>query len=347
MKKILFIGYGEPDASSRYRAEQYYNKIKNELSDKFVVDYYRIYPSSHIFFQKYNMFLLFFIMFYRKLFSLYKCRKFDIIFLQKNTVDILSPFYEVFIKYVLRKKIIFDFDDSIWMLKGKYNKKVEWIIKLSDAVIVGNKFLHDYAIKFNNRIYIINTVIDTDKYKFNCTREKQKSCINICWIGSKPGNNYITNIEHVFINIKTKYKDKVAFFIVSSERPCFQSFNDYKYLNWSKKVELEILCKSDIGIMPIADSKIARGKCGFKLIQYGSYSLVSVASPIGLNNEIIRNGVNGFLADNEKEWVAKLSFLINNRDVLEKMKRQSRELVISKYSLKATLNNFILIIESV
>jgi len=346
MKKVLFIGYGEPDASSRYRAEQYYDKIKNDFPDEFVVDYYKIYPSN-IYFQKRSRFLLLTIMFFRKLFSLYKCRKFDIIFLQKNTVDILSPLYEMFIRYILRKKIIFDFDDSIWILKGKYNRKIKWIIKLSDVVIVGNKFLYDYAIRFNSRIYVINTVIDTDKYKFNGISEKQKDYVNICWLGSKPNNKYLIEIEDVLVAIKAKYKTKINFFIVSNERPKFKLFNDYKYLNWSKAIESKVLSESDIGIMPMTDSEIARGKCGFKLIQYGAYNLVSIASPIGLNNEIIKNSVNGFLVDSEEEWISKLSYLIDNKDVLERMKKRSREMVIFNYSLKANFNHFIDLLEFV
>jgi len=340
MNKIIFISYGEPMASSRYRAEQYYYKMNNNSSKDFFVEYYTIYPKNI------KSFFSLPLMFLKKIFSLYKCIKFDIVFLQRNPVNFLSPFYEMFIKYILRKKIIFDFDDSLWVLKGKYDKRVERIISLSDLVIVGNKFLYDYAIKFNNNVHILNTVIDTKKCnsKNRLKNEKIGNRLGICWIGSKSTTDNLNMLEPVFVKIKEKYGGKLDIFIVSDERPGFEFFNEYNYIKWSKETEHSILLKSDIGIMPLADSIINKGKCGFKLIQYGAYELASIATPIGINKEIIREGVNGFLVSSEQGWIYKLSYLIDNPFVLNKMKIKSRKIIEDHYSLDIVFDRFLALI---
>lgn len=345
MKKILFIGYGEPDPCSRYRIQQYYDKLRQQKNSNFILDYFKIYPSnSNITIPptalNYPSIL------FRKFYSLYKCISFDVIFLQRNPVNVTSPYYERFIKYILRKKIIFDFDDALWCMYGGYDPRIKEIIKISDLVIVGNKYLAAYALKYNPRVSILNTIIDVDSHKITNKKTERKH-IDICWIGSKPGNHYLSVFEDIFIKIKNKYKNKINISIVSNEKPAFKKFNEYDYVTWSIEKEKDILKRSDIGLMPLIDNEFTRGKCGFKLIQYGAYGMASIASPVGINQEIIKNGLNGFLANKANDWVSSISYLIDHKPVLAKMKLKSRAIVAKNYSLKTNMEKFVTLINSV
>ena len=115
--------------------------------------------------------------------------------------------------------------------------------------------------------------------------------------------------------------------------------------NWSLSSEISDLQGFDIGIMPIWDDDWTRGKCAFKIVQYMSVGASVVASPVGLNKEIVRDGVNGFLADDEKEWLEKLCLLIDNPAIRQRFALEGRVTIEREYSLKAMAPKFISILE--
>ena len=90
----------------------------------------------------------------------------------------------------------------------------------------------------------------------------------------------------------------------------------------------------DIGIMPLADTPWEKGKCGYKLIQYMAAGLPVVASPVGVNCEIVEPGGNGFLARENKEWLQVLLTLAENRSLRYEMGRNGRKKVESFYCLQ-------------
>jgi len=90
----------------------------------------------------------------------------------------------------------------------------------------------------------------------------------------------------------------------------------------------------DIGIMPLPDSPWARGKCGYKLIQYMACGLPVVASPVGVNRQIVEHGVNGFLAETDDEWREALATLVADPDLRRRMGAAGRKKVEADYSLQ-------------
>ena len=104
-----------------------------------------------------------------------------------------------------------------------------------------------------------------------------------------------------------------------------------RIIPWSHETEVECLSSLDVGIMPLPDESWARGKCGFKLIQYMASGLPVIASPVGVNEEIVDDGVNGFLSDSNEQWVEAFEKLYKNLDMRVKMGASGRKLVESKY----------------
>ena len=97
--------------------------------------------------------------------------------------------------------------------------------------------------------------------------------------------------------------------------------------------EIDDLAGIDIGIMPLPDDEWARGKCGLKGLQYMALEIPCVMSSVGVNSEIVSDGINGFLAESDEEWVMKISGLIENRDLRTKVGAEARKTVVEKYSV--------------
>jgi len=112
-------------------------------------------------------------------------------------------------------------------------------------------------------------------------------------------------------------------------------------LPWNKDTEIEDLSEIEIGIMPLPDNDWAKGKCGLKGLQYMALGIATIMSPAGVNNDIINNERNGFLASNEQEWFEKLSTLIENRELSKTIGQNGRQTVVDRYSVEANLSKYL------
>lgn len=103
---------------------------------------------------------------------------------------------------------------------------------------------------------------------------------------------------------------------------------------WSEDTEAENIAKMDVGIMPLVDGPWEKGKCGYKLIQYMASGVPVVASPVGVNVEIVNNYGCGCLAQSTDEWAASLLELLSDHEVRNTFGRAGRNAVEKRYSLQ-------------
>jgi glycosyltransferase involved in cell wall biosynthesis len=115
---------------------------------------------------------------------------------------------------------------------------------------------------------------------------------------------------------------------------------------WSEETEIDDLRKFDVGIMPLPDTDWARGKCGFKIIQYMACGIPAVASPIGVNRDIINDTVNGYLAHSEAEWLQALETLHDSPETRSMMGKAGFRKVSEEYSLKSIAPRLIRLIKA-
>jgi glycosyltransferase involved in cell wall biosynthesis len=269
-----------------------------------------------------------------------KASNYDIVFVQRECFMLGTSFFEK--KFAKRSKLIFDFDDSIWIQNiSEANKifsifkdagKTKTIIQVADLVFAGNNYLADFARQFNKNVVIVPTTIDTDLYRPVKKYPKEKICIG--WSGS------VTTIEHMetkiiaLSEIKNRYLEKVYFKIIGDGN-YYNKVLQTKGLPWIKNTEVQDMSEFDIGIMPLPDTEWAKGKCGLKGLQYMALGVPTIMSPVGVNSEIIQDGKNGFLADSDEEWVNKLSLLIESFELRQKIGEAGRKTVEEKYSIHA------------
>ncbi|NTW34456.1 MAG: glycosyltransferase family 4 protein, partial [Bacteroidetes bacterium] len=204
---------------------------------------------------------------------------------------------------------------------------------LSKMVFAGNQYLSDYAMQFNKNVKIIPTTIDTEYHKKNVSLfKKDRICIG--WTGSITTIKHFRMAESFLEKLKNKYGERIYFKLVGSnsyENPELQ----LKGTMWCLDTEIKDIEEFDIGIMPLPDDEWAQGKCGFKGLQYMAMEIPTVMSPVGVNNEIIIDGFNGYLAATKDEWITKLSALIESEELRAKLGSNGRKTVIEKYSVES------------
>jgi glycosyltransferase involved in cell wall biosynthesis len=354
LKKILFLcPYPYQLApSQRFRYEQYLNQlrgtdytfdIKTFLTPS---EYSTIYQSGN----SITKIATISYCYLRRFTILLHINQFDYVFIHREITPVGPPIIEWLIAKIYRKKIIYDFDDSIW-LTDKVNEsytenifrwrcKVSYICKWSYKISCGNHYLAGYAKKFNRNVIVNPTTIDTDNIHIaDLFQSKTDQAVTIGWTGSHSTLKYLEKIQSVLKQIESKYPFTI--FLVIADRPPKLDLKNLVFKKWSQGTEIIDLKMADIGIMPLPDDEWAKGKCGFKALQYMALGIPAVVSPVGVNTEIVSDGVEGYWCSSEIEWFSRLEELILNKSKRIEMGKRGREKVIKHYSVRSNTANFL------
>jgi glycosyltransferase involved in cell wall biosynthesis len=338
MKVLYLTKYSRNGASSRLRSYQYFpfleeNGISVTVSPFFDEEYLNnLYAGKSI--SKFKL-VSFYIKRFFKLFSVFK---YDSIVIEKELFPYFFSWFE-FLLHKLNVKYFVDYDDAIFhnydlskskMIHFLFENKINNVMKYSSCVIAGNSYLAERAEKSGAiKIVLLPTVIDVDLYK---TKKKHTSSkIIIGWIGSPSTFKYIKNCKNIFS--KLLQNKNVELHIVGSKENIGLGPN-MKYLEWSEENEVNLISKFDIGIMPLENTPWELGKCSYKLIQYMGCGVPVVASAVGMNNEVVVEGINGFLVQTEEQWLERLTQLIEDEALRESMGKKGRIKVESEYSIQ-------------
>jgi glycosyltransferase involved in cell wall biosynthesis len=245
--------------------------------------------------------------------------------------------------------MIYDFDDAIWLTDKKHESWIEralrWrskvasICKWSYKVSAGNAYLAEYAKRFNENVVINPTTIDTENVHKAIEKPRSTDRIVIGWTGSHSTLKYLKGIEDVLATIERNFPS-VIFSVIADKTPDL-NLKRLEFKPWSLETEVTDLAQFDIGIMPLPDDEWAKGKCGFKALQYMAVEIPTVASPVGVNTSIIDPGINGFLAANSEEWEKLLVLLIENESLRKQLGREGRLVVEQRYSVISNKKNFL------
>ncbi len=335
--------------SQRYRFEQYFpfielNNIEWELSYLISEEDDKVLYTPGNYFGKLNIFIKSWL---HRLKDVKRANNFDYIFVQREAFMTGTTYFEK--RFAKSKaKLIFDFDDSIWLEdKNEANGKLAFlkkpsktaeIIGLSDTIVAGNDYLADYAKQYNKNVLIIPTTIDTDWYKPRPKPDSEEVIIG--WSGSFTTIKHFESAIDALTEIKAKYGNKVAFKVIGDANYRYKPLHIVGQ-KWVSETEVEDLQDIDIGIMPLPDIEWTRGKCGLKGLQYMGLAIPSIMSPVGVNTDIIEHGVNGFLASTKEEWVACLSQLIESKTLRDKLGNAGRKTVETTYSVTANQHKYL------
>jgi glycosyltransferase involved in cell wall biosynthesis len=357
LKKVLIVTAHRHNRApnQRFRFEQYLSFLKDNGFDC-EVSYLLDAKADAVFYKPGHWIKKLFILVNAikiRLADVRKAKQYHLIFICREAFLIGTTYFE---RKLVQSGVptVFDFDDAIWNLDvSEGNRKLAWlknpaktsiIIKQVKHVIAGNQYLADYAKQFNKQVSIIPTTLDTDYHKQSESAKLIDKPVCIGWTGSLTTVKHFRLAEPVLLRIKEKYKDNVTFKVIGDANYVNNELG-IKGIAWTFHKEIEDLHDIDIGIMPLPNDEWAKGKCGFKGLTYMSMGAPAVMAPVGINNEIITHGENGFLANTENEWFDALCYLIDNPKERQRMGQNARQTIIDFYSVSSQKGKYLELFE--
>ncbi len=304
--KVLFLIQGFNVAASRYRVLQYIPLLNAEG----ITTQVSLYPRTPAEFTR----------FFRDL------PEYDCLFLQRKRFS--GPLLALLRRRA--KKIIYDFDDSVMYRNSKAGsphsrtrmKRFADMVRASGFVIAGNRFLEEQARRFTSAVAVIPTAIDGDRYTPK-DYDRPKERVTVGWIGDHGSIHYMEKMKPLFEELGRKYPHIELSIVCDVFIDC-EHIRVIKKM-WSQETEVSDLKDMDIGLMPLMNDLWSEGKCGLKILQYFGVGVPAVCTPVGVNRDVVKDGVSGLCANSPREWLEKISVLIESPSLRKEMGLKGRE----------------------
>ncbi len=284
----------------------------------------------------------------RRVVDIPRVRRFDAVVIQRDLVAHLYPWIESAMARV-NPRIVLDLDDPIhlhppgrppaWPFRLLWDRaKLPGLVRLARQVVVANGALREAVASLGVEAAVIPTSIDTNRWTPG--PGPGRSPFVIGWIGSPGTTAYLEVISPALdavareipcvlraVGADAKLRDRLR-----RAAPALR----VETLPWSGADEVEHVRAFGAGIMPLSDDAWSRGKSATKLLQYMACEVPAIASPVGANRDIVKDGVNGILADSRAGWIEALLSLARDRDLGAKLGREGRATVVAEYDVKVS-----------
>lgn len=260
----------------------------------------------------------------------------DAVIIQRN----LLSWPELKILRYYAKKLLFDYDDAIWMrdsynYRGFYSPKqlhrFRGLVRAADAVIAGNEYLAEEAQKHTRRAHvaIIPTCVEPDLYPL--ATHRPTSAVKLVWIGSQSTLQGL-EIFQSCLELIGRSVPGIRLKLICDRFLTFQNL-PVDPVVWSAETEGREIANADIGISWVPDDPWSRGKCGLKILQYQAAGLPVVTNPVGVHTNMVHNHKNGYLAVTPEQWVTAIQRLATDAPLRQSFGAAGRQQVVTDYSV--------------
>jgi glycosyltransferase involved in cell wall biosynthesis len=262
----------------------------------------------------------------RLLLRLRSVGRYDIVIIHREAFPLGGAFFE---REVGRRnpKLVYDLDDAIWVpmplavdQRDRFwdAGRVADTMAASRVVVVGNDYLRAYAVRHNRRVSVVPTPYP-DLGGAVARVRRGDAAPTIVWIGNVGNEEYLELLRAPLERLAGEVPFVLR--IIGSPDVARVRMRGVRIepLVWNREREGEWLLEAAIGVMPLIDRDYEKGKCAFKIVQYFSAGLPVVASPVGMNAEVVRHGENGFLARTDDDWYTSLKTLLQDETARRRM----------------------------
>jgi len=235
-------------------------------------------------------------------------------------------------------RIVYDFDDAIWLRyvspSNRHLSYLKWpwktrtLCKLAAAVTVGNEHLAEYARRYNHDVRVVPSTVSLREYGPVERRATPPEPV-VGWTGSHSSIQYLEIVKGALQTLARRRRFRLR--VVGVEQYSIPGV-EVECTRWRAESEVEDLSQIDVGIMPLTDDPWTAGKCAMKAIQYLGLGIPAVVSPVGANCEVVEDGVAGFHARTESDWITTLERCLADGELRARMGNAGRARVAALYS---------------
>lgn len=329
--KILFLSSGDRVPSSRFRILPY---LKHFRSEGHLAVLATSFPAKYDYFPwmgfRPSQMLKRGVRWWHWLRS--KLSSFDMVYVDREIFDNETTDMEERFRSSCRRLVI-DLDDAVFL---RYPDKFDRLLKMADLVICGNRYLVEYARPKSSRRCLVPTSVDLEMYSVRS--EKIADIPVIGWMGTAGNVRYLSVAAEALRRLAAEQKFELR--IIAPNLDELKSMDlsgvQIRHEFWTPETETHQLQQFDVGLMPLfADQPWDVYKCGAKLIQYLAVGVPGVASPVGVNSEILDNDQNGYCAQTTEDWLNALRQLLQSPALRRQMGLRGRRTVEDRYSIQA------------
>lgn len=338
LRVLVLARYGRAGASSRLRFVQYFPALAAQgidcvldpliddatLARRYALGRYAPGALLHAYLRRWRAFR--------------DARSYDLVLVEKEALPWLPARLELALLAVA--PFAMDFDDAAfhgydrhprWWVRRLLGRRLDILMAAARVVVAGNAYLAARAREAGARdVVTISTVVDLDRYPLTAGPAGD-GIDRIVWIGSPSSAHYLDALAPALRQLAARRRFRLRVIGARVDLPDI----DVEHVEWSEASEAGDIAACCVGVMPLADTAWARGKCGYKLIQYMACGLPVVASPVGANTEIVEDGVDGLLAADAAAWDAALARLLDAPGLRARMGQAGRAKVARAYSVQA------------
>lgn len=342
LRVLALTHYGQQGASSRMRSWQYFPVMREAgvhveaqalIDDATLLDRYKV--GSYRLVSVIKRYVL-------RVFTLFGRHQYDLLWIEKEALPWVPLWFELIL--LRRVPYVLDFDDAVFhnydrhrlaVVRRLYGLRLDRLMGKAALVVCGNQYLADRAKSAGaQRVELLPTVIDLARYPAplwpNSLPTHEVS--TIVWIGSPSTARYLQVLQKPLELLAQRVNFMLRIIGAEFHMPGVH----VECVPWAEATEVASIAACQVGVMPLQDSAWERGKCGYKLIQYMACGLPVVASPVGVNTQIVEPGVNGFLANSDDEWVSALEQLLTQAQLRQRMGIEGRANVEALYCIQKT-----------
>lgn len=300
----------------------------------------------------------------KRLRQVLKSKQYNAVVVRRELL-LYNDYGKLFMEKLLLKihpNAILDFDDDIAAAKNQPKEvdsffgkimaedgnKFNNTLRTYKFFIVASNYLKSKVLNENkeiseDNILIIPTCVDYGN-QFTKKYSAGQEFFVLGWIGGT--HNYYL-IDKILPILSELFMEKPNFklLIIGGEKYERDVPFEVGFIEWNINTEIESLKQIDIGLMPLENTLVDMGKGGFKLIQYMGLGIVSVASAITINTEIVEDKVNSFLVNNDQEWYLTLNSILNNEWDLNEIGKKAKDKINKNYSFVANGEKYLKFIE--
>jgi glycosyltransferase involved in cell wall biosynthesis len=202
-------------------------------------------------------------------------------------------------------------------------------------VIAGNAVLAEWASRHNRDVVVIPSCVAPESYRTK-TDYRVGDPPRLGWIGSADNEVYLQLVAPALHEIHRQTGARLT--LIGTTRTTLGALEGLvDRVAWSEDVQHSMLPELDVGLAPVPDEPYTRGKCGYKILQYAAAGTPVIASPVGVNEEILRR-LGMPAAGDVDEWIDAILDLLNrSTDARAAMGRRAREMTRLHYSYDSWL----------